>query len=195
MNQPSKSVDGYVRKNKRWQAELTGLRAILHDTLLVEGMKWGVPCYTLDGQNVALLHVFKEYCAILFMKGALLNDPHGLLVQQTKNVQAARQVRFTDADGVARHAAAVRAFVAEAIAAETAGLTVPKKTTNQFDVPEEFADKLAADPDLAAAFAALTPGRQRAYLLHFAGAKQSKTRAARVEKWTPAILDGRGLDD
>lgn len=191
----NRQVDAYLKKEKRWRAELTALRAIFLETGLTEELKWGHPCYALDGKNVALLHGFKEYCAILFHKGALLKDPKGVLVQQTKNVQSARQIRFTNVADVTKLAKTVKAYVKEAVANERAGLQVAKKGTSDFEMPEELRAELAADPDLKEAFTKLTPGRQRAYLLHFGEAKLAKTRAARVEKHIPRILEGLGLDD
>jgi uncharacterized protein YdeI (YjbR/CyaY-like superfamily) len=162
---------------------------------MTEDLKWGQPCYALDGKNVALIHGFKEYCAILFHKGALLKDPKGVLIQQTKNVQAARQIRFKSVQDVTGLGKTVKAYLREAIEIERAGLKVPFKKTEDFQLPAEFASKLARNAKLKAAFAALTPGRQRAYIFHFSQPKQSKTRAARVEKQVPRILEGLGLDD
>ena len=186
-------IDGL--ENAKWQAELELLRGIALDSGLAEELKWGVPCYTLEGTNVVLIHAFKEYCALLFFKGALMKDPKGILVQQTKNVQAARQIRFTSIKDVAAKGATLKAYIREAIGIEKAGLKVAYKKPSEFAVPEEFQKKLDGDPLLKAAFKALTPGRQRAYLLHFSSAKQSKTREARVEKCKPRILEGKGLDD
>jgi uncharacterized protein YdeI (YjbR/CyaY-like superfamily) len=188
-------VDAFMKRQDKWRAELAKLREILLSTGLTEELKWGQPCYALDGKNVVLIHGFKEYCAILFHKGALLKDPKGVLIQQTKNVQAARQIRFTSVQEIVKLATTVKAYVKEAIAIERAGLVVPKKKTEDFDVPEELASKLAASAKLRKAFAALTPGRQRAYLFHFSQPKLSKTRTARVEKHVPRILEGLGLDD
>ncbi|CAN7198486.1 DUF1801 domain-containing protein [Pseudoduganella sp. LjRoot289] len=188
-------VDAYIGRAKKWQEELMELRAIVLDCHLTEELKWGVPCYTDQGSNIVLLHVFKEYCAILFFKGALLNDADGVLVQQTENTQAARQIRFTSVDEVSKLKATVKAYIRQAIEVEKAGLHIDFKKTAEFTVPEEFQAKMDETPGLKAAFDALTPGRQRAYLLHFAAAKQSKTRVARVEKYTPNILSGKGLDD
>jgi uncharacterized protein YdeI (YjbR/CyaY-like superfamily) len=182
-------------KQKRWSAEYAALRQLCLASGLNEELKWGQACYDLNGSNVALIHGFKEYCALLFMKGALLKDPKGLLVQQTKNVQSARQIRFTSIADIKKHKAAVKACIADAIAVEKSGAKVPMKGVAQFDVPQEFQRRLDADPKLAEAFRALTPGRQKGYLLHFAGAKQSVTRIARVEKHAPRILQGLGLDD
>ncbi len=188
-------VDAFLKRQNRWRAELEKLREILLASGLTEELKWGHPCYVLDGKNVALIHGFKEYCAILFHKGALLKDPKGVLIQQTKNVQAARQIRFTSVQEVTRLEKTVKAYVREAIAVERAGLKVPLKKTEDFELPREFASKLAANAKLKAAFGALTPGRQRAYIFHFSQPKLAKTRAARVEKHVPRILEGLGLDD
>jgi uncharacterized protein YdeI (YjbR/CyaY-like superfamily) len=188
-------VDGYFRKSKKWQKELTKLRKIILDSPLTEDIKWRSPCYTFQNSNVVLLHVFKEYCAILFFKGALLRDAKGILVQQTKNTQAARQIRFTSVREVDEMASVVKAYVHEGIEVERAGLKVTLKRTAEFDIPEEFQSKLDEVPALKSAFDALTPGRQRAYLLHFSSAKQSKTRVSRIEKCMPRIVNGKGLDD
>lgn len=188
-------VDAYLTKAKTWRDEFAELRAILLACPLTEDLKWGVPCYTLEAKNVVLMHGFKDYCALLFFKGVLLADAHGLLIQQTENVQAGRQVRFTNVSQIVERKALLTAYVHEAIEIEKAGLKVALKPVAEFSAPEEFQTKLAEDSALAVAFAALTPGRQRAYLLHFSAPKQSKTRTARVEKWAPAILAGKGLDD
>ncbi len=180
---------------RRWSAEFALLRELCLASGLNEELKWGQACYDLEGGKVVLIHGFKDYCALLFMKGALLRDPAGILVRQTKNVQAARQIRFSSLAEVLARKAAVQSYIREAIAIEKSGAKVPMRSTAQFDVPEELQRRLAADPGLEAAFRALTPGRQRAYLLHFAGAKRSATRAARVEKHAPRILKGLGLDD
>ena len=182
-------------KEKRWSAEYAELRQLCLASGLNEQLKWGQACYDLDGSNVVLIHGFKDYCALLFMKGALLEDPEGILIQQTKNVQAARQLRFASLADINKHKAVVKAYIREAIAVEKSGAKVKMKSSAQFDVPEEFLKRLDDDPELAEAFRALTPGRQKGYLLHFAGAKQSATRAARVEKHAPRILQGLGLDD
>lgn len=192
---PNPQVDFYFRKAGPWKAAVTRLRRLALDAGLTEELKWGVPCYTLDGRNVVLIHDFKHYCALLFHKGALLPDPQGLLVQQTKNVQAARQIRFTSADAVDALAPALASYLRAAMAVEASGRTVALKATADFEMPEEFQAELDTRPALRTAFAALTPGRQRAYLLHFSSAKQSKTRVARIEKCTAAILAGKGLDD
>ena len=182
-------------KEKRWSAEFAALRQLCLASGLNEELKWGQACYDLDGKNVVLIHGFKDYCALLFMKGALLKDPKGILIQQTKNVQSARQIRFVSVADINKQKAAVKAYLREAIAVEKSGAKVQKKSVAQFDVPEEFLKPLDDDPKLAEAFYALTPGRQKGYLLHFAAAKQSATRAARVEKHVPRILKGLGLDD
>jgi uncharacterized protein YdeI (YjbR/CyaY-like superfamily) len=182
-------------KEKRWSAEFAALRQLCLASELNEELKWGQACYDLDGRNVVLIHGFKDYCALLFLKGALLKDPEGILIQQTKNVQAARQIRFASLADINKQKAAVKAYLREAIAVEKSGVKVEMKSAAQFDMPEEFLRSLDDDPKLAEAFHALTPGRQKGYLLHFAGAKQSATRAARVEKHVPRILKGLGLDD
>jgi uncharacterized protein YdeI (YjbR/CyaY-like superfamily) len=182
-------------KEKRWNAEFAALRKLCLGSGLNEQLKWGQACYDLDGRNVVLIHGFKEYCALLFMKGALLKDPKRLLVQQTKNVQSPRQLRFTSLAEISKLSATVKAYIADAIAVEKSGAKVQMKDVAQFDVPKEFQERMDDDPELAEAFHALTPGRQKGYLLHFAGAKQSATRSARVEKHAPRILKGLGLDD
>lgn len=188
-------TDWFFDKDSKWQDEYKLLRTIILDTGLTEELKWGKPCYTVNGNNVVLIHGFKEYCALLFHKGVLLNDAENILVQQTKNVQSARQIRFTDAEQINEMAAIIRAYIFEAVEVEKAGLEVPMKKTSEFEMAEEFKEKLDGIPELKEAFEALTPGRQRGYLLHFSGAKQSKTRASRVEKCIPDILEGKGLND
>ena len=182
-------------KERHWSAEYAALRRLCLASGLNEKLKWGQACYDLSGSNVVLIHGFKNYCALLFMKGALLKDPKGILIQQTKNVQAARQMRFASLAQINKQKAAVKAYLSEAIAVEKSGAKVQMRTVAQFEVPEEFQKRLDDDPKLAEAFHVLTPGRQKGYLLHFAGAKQSATRAARVEKHVPRILKGLGLDD
>ncbi len=189
------NIDALLANAKSWQGEFEKLREIALDCELTEELKWGQPCYTLGKANVVLIHGFKEYCAFLFFKGALLKDPKGILVQQTENVQAARQVRFTSAQQIEKMKSTLKTYIREAIEIEKAGLSVQFKKTEEFSVPEEFQRKLDESPDLKEAFAALTPGRQRAYLLHFSSARQSKTRESRIEKCIPQILDGLGLND
>jgi uncharacterized protein YdeI (YjbR/CyaY-like superfamily) len=188
-------VDFYFNKTEKWQKELEQLRMIVLDCGLTEELKWGVPCYTFRDSNIVLIHVFKEYCALLFFKGALLNDPNGILVQQTENVQAARQIRFTNVREIGKMEPILKAYIYEAIEVEKAGLKVPLKKTADFNIPEEFQTKLDKSPALKTAFEALTPGRQRAYIFYFSQPKQSKTRASRVEKYVQQILNGKGLDD
>jgi len=195
MNKMNPKVDGYIRKNKRWQEELKELRTIVLECGLTEEVKWKVPCYTFQNSNVVLIHVFKEYCALLFPKGVLLNDANGILIQQTVNVQSARQIRFTNVQEISELKPILKAYIHEAIEVEKAGLEVDLKKTSEFDMPGEFQKKLEEYPALKSAFEALTPGRQRAYLLYFSQAKQSKTRESRVEKYTQKILDGKGLND
>jgi uncharacterized protein YdeI (YjbR/CyaY-like superfamily) len=182
-------------KEKSWNAEYAALRELCLASGLNEELKWGQACYDLKGNNVVLIHGFKDYCALLFMKGALLKDPKGILVQQTKNVQSGRQLRFTSLADIIKSKAVVKAYIKEAITVEKSGAKVQKKSLAQFDVPTEFQERLQADPKLAAAFKSLTPGRQKGYLLHFGAAKQSATRSARVEKNANRILKGLGLDD
>lgn len=188
-------VDAYFGKMGKWQDESHKLRAIVLDCELTEELKWGVPCYTFEKRNVAVIHGFKEYCALLFFKGALLKDPNGILIRQTENVQAARQIRFTDVHQITEMETALKAYLCEAIEIEKSGRKVDFKKTKEFSIPEEFQRILDETPGVKAAFESLTPGRQRAYLLHFSAPKQSKTRTARVEKALPKILDGKGLDD
>ncbi|MBF9221985.1 YdeI/OmpD-associated family protein [Hymenobacter ruricola] len=195
MSSTNPAVDFYFSKNKQWLAELEHLRTYVLACGLTEELKWGVPCYTFEKRNIGLLHVFKDYCAFLFVKGALLKDAEGLLVQQTQNTQAHRQLRFTTLGEVKAREAVLKSYIREAIAVEKSGLKVAFKPSAEYDVPEEFQQKLAETPALQTAFAALTPGRQRTYLLHFAAAKQPATRAARVAKCTPLILAGKGLND
>lgn len=182
-------------KVNKWQKELHKLRGIILGCGLKEEYKWSVPCYTVENKNVLLIHGFKEYCAIMFFKGALLKDASGILIQQTKNVQATRQIRFTNVKEIAKLETVLKKYICEAVEIEKSGLKVKLKTTDEFDIPEEFQKRLKEQPALKSAFEALTPGRQRGYLLCFSAPKQSKTREARVEKYTPQILRGNGLND
>lgn len=188
-------VDFFFDKAESWKKEFQKLRTIILDCGLDEELKWGQACYTYNGSNIVLIHGFKEYCAVLFFKGALLKDPDGILVQQTKNVQSARQVRFTNLRDINKIEKVLKACIYEAIEVEKAGLKVNYKKTADFAMPDEFERKLKKMPALKKAFDALTPGRQRAYLFYFSQAKQSTTREARVEKYTKQILEGKGLDD
>lgn len=189
-------VDFFFEKDdSKWQKEYRQLRNIILDCGLTEELKWGQPCYMYNDANVVLIHGFKEYCALLFFKGALLNDPDGILVIQSENVQSARQIRFTSAKQITEQKNSIKAYVYEAIEIEKAGLKVKLKKTAEFAMPDEFKNALAKNKDLKTAFEKLTPGRQRGYLLFFGSAKQAKTREARIEKYTPAILEGKGLDD
>jgi uncharacterized protein YdeI (YjbR/CyaY-like superfamily) len=188
-------VDFFFNKAKQWQEEYEKLRMIALNCGLTEELKWGCPCYTLNKQNIVLIHGFKEYCAYLFFKGALLTDSHGILIQQTRDVQSARQIRFTNVVEIAELEPVLKAYIYEAIEVEKAGLKVELKKTSEFNMPEEFQSKLNQIPALKTGFEALTPGRQRGYLLYFSAPKQSKTREARVEKYIPQILAGKGLDD
>ena len=188
-------VDFYFDKAERWQKEVEKLRTVVLDCPLAEELKWGCPCYTFQESNIVLIHVFKEYCALLFFKGSLLSDPNDILIQQTKNVQAARQIRFTDLREIVKLESVLKAYIYEAIEVERAGLKVKLKKATEFPVPEEFQKRLDKKPALKKAFYALTPGRQRGYLLHFAAPKQSKTREARIDKCTPMIMQGKGLTD
>ncbi|MEO6453419.1 MAG: YdeI family protein, partial [Ginsengibacter sp.] len=188
-------VDFYFNKAKKWQEELEQLRIITLSCGLTEELKWGVPCYVFQKSNIVLIHVFKEYCALLFFKGALLSDAKGILIQQTENVQAARQIRFTNVREIVKMERILNAYIYEAIEVEKAGLKVELKKPTEFKISDEFKKKLNKIPALKTAFEALTPGRQRAYLLYFSAPKQSKTREARVEKYMQQILDGKGLND
>jgi uncharacterized protein YdeI (YjbR/CyaY-like superfamily) len=193
-------VDFYFSKAGKWKEVISKLRNIIltHTAIgcgLNEELKWGVPCYTFQKKNIVLIHVFKDYCALLFFKGALLKDTKGILVQQTENVQAARQIRFTGVKEIDKLAPVLKSYISQAIEIEKAGLKVELKKTEAFPLPDEFQKKMNKLPALKTAFYALTPGRQRAYLLHFAAAKQSKTREARIEKCIQQILKGKGLND
>ncbi|MCG6192540.1 YdeI family protein [Leptospira sp. FAT2] len=188
-------VDAFLGKTKQWKKEFEQLRAIILECGLTEEFKWGNPCYTIGKGNVVLIHGFKEYCAILFFKGALLKDPKGILVIQSENVQSARQIRFKNVQEIVKKKSVLKAYIKEAAEVEKAGLKVDFKKTKDFKVPDEFLNRLEDNPALKSAFDALTPGRQRGYLLHFAAPKQSKTRESRIEKWIPLILRGKGLND
>lgn len=189
------AVDFFFNKTNKWQNEFAELRKIILECRLTEELKWGKPCYTLNDNNVVLIHGFKEYCALLFFKGALLKDPKKILIQQTENVQAARQIRFTDIKEIIKLKPAIKACIKEAIVIEKAGLKVNLKRTEEFSMPAEFKNRLDKNKSLKNAFEALTPGRQRGYLLHFSSAKQSATRESRIEKSVPLILKGKGLND
>lgn len=194
-------VDFYFKKSKKWQKELILLRSIILEFPLSEELKWGVPCYTWSsnptskGSNILLIHEFKEYCALLFFKGVLLNDPDKILVQQTENVQAARQMRFTGEEEILTGTANIKSLISEAISVEEAGLKVPKKETKSYEIAEEFQVALENEPELLKGFNSLSPGRQHAYLLYFSGAKQAKTRQSRINKYRGKILNGQGMDD
>ena len=190
-----KNIESYFSKPKKWQKEIQEMRAIALDCNLTETFKWGHPCYTLNNNNIVLIHEFKSYCAYLFFKGALIQDEKGLLIQQSENVQAARQIRFTHVDEIIKLKKVLKAYIFEAIAIEKAGLKVALKETAAYTIPEEFQQVLDKQKKVHKAFYALTPGRQRAYLLHFSAPKQSKTRVARIEKCLPLILSGLGLND
>ena len=188
-------VDWYFDKAKKWEKEVKRLRMIALDCGLTEELKWGCPCYTEQKRNIVLIHDFKEYCAFLFFKGALLKDTNGILIQQTENVQSARQIRFTNVREIVKMEKVLKAYIYQAIEVEKAGLKVNYKKTSDFAIPEEFQKKLNKSKALKTAFSALTPGRQRAYIFYFSSAKQSKTRESRIEKYAPKILKGMGLED
>ena len=195
MNRMNPKVDFFFSKAKKWRKEFEKLRMIILACPLTEELKWGKPCYTLQKSNIVLMHGFKEYCALLFMKGALLKDANGILIQQTENVQAARQIRFTSVREIVEMEPILKAYIHEAIEVEKAGLKVNYKKSTELIFPAEFQNKLDQHPALKTAFAALTPGRQRGYNLYFSAPKQSKTRESRIEKCMPKILNGKGLDD
>lgn len=194
-NQTNPKVDGFLRKAKTWKAEFEELRKIVLDCRLTEDFKWMHPCYTHEGKNIVLIHGFKEYCALLFHKGALLKDDHGILIQQTENVQAARQIRFTSLQQIEEMQLILKAYIDEAIEIEKSGRQVEMKQHAEYVIPEELENKFVEIPDLKTAFEALTPGRQRAYIFYFSEPKQSRTRESRIEKYLPQILDGKGLKD
>jgi uncharacterized protein YdeI (YjbR/CyaY-like superfamily) len=195
MNIMNPKVDFFFNKAEKWQEEYVKLRMIILDCGLTEELKWGVPCYTFQKSNIVLIHGFKDYCAILFIKGSLLQDPHGILIQQTENVQAGRQVRFTSIREIVELEPILKTYVFEAVEVEKAGLEVSFKKHAEYTIPEELQQKFDEIPALKAAFEALTPGRQRGYMLHFSSPKQSKTRESRVEKYMQHILNGKGMDD
>jgi uncharacterized protein YdeI (YjbR/CyaY-like superfamily) len=188
-------VDFYFNKNGKWKEEFEALRAICLGSGLDEELKWGHPCYTLDGKNIVLMHGFKEYCALLFFKGALMKDPKKILIQQTENVQVPRQVRFTEAKQIIKMESTLKTYIKEAIKVEESGAKVELKKTSDFKIADEFKTKLDKTPALKKAFYALTPGRQKGYLFYFSQAKQSQTRESRIQKCIPKILAGKGLDD
>jgi uncharacterized protein YdeI (YjbR/CyaY-like superfamily) len=188
-------VDGFLTRTTQWKIEFEKLREIILDCNLTEELKWGVPCYTLQNENIVLIHGFKEYCAILFIKGVLLKDASGILIQQTENVQAARQIRFTNVQEIVEMESILKEYICEAIEIEKSGLQVEFKKTSEYVVPEELLNEFDKMPELKTAFEALTPGRQRAYIFYFSSAKQPKTRIARIEKYMEQILNGKGLDD
>jgi uncharacterized protein YdeI (YjbR/CyaY-like superfamily) len=188
-------VDAFLSKAQQWKAEFETLRKIVLDCELTEEFKWMHPCYTFENKNIVLIHGFKEYCALLFHKGALLKDSHGILIQQTENVQSARQIRFTSVEEIIEKETILKAYIQEAIEVEKAGLEVVFKKNTDYTIPEELQTKFDEFPHLKTAFESLTPGRQRAYILYISKAKQSKTRESRVEKYMQHILDGKGLND
>lgn len=191
----SPTIEAYLSREDKWRELKYKLREIILSCGLIEEYKWYKPCYNAGGENILLIHGFKDFYAILFLKGALLKDPKGILVSQTENTQSTRQIRFASLQEIEQQVDTIKEYIKEAIAIDKAGLKVAMKTTSQFNMPEEFKEKLAESPELSVAFEALTPGRQRGYLLYFSAAKQSKTRQERVEKYIPQILNGKGLDD
>jgi uncharacterized protein YdeI (YjbR/CyaY-like superfamily) len=195
MNKTNPKVDAVLRRTAKWREEFEALRSIVLACGLTEELKWYQPCYTLQGKNIVLMHGFKEYCALLFFKGVLLRDPKGILIQQTENVQAGRQIRFTSVQQIVHMKPILKSYILEAIEVEKSGAKVKLKKTSEYKAPEEFQKKLKESPALKTAFAALTPGRQRGYLYYFSQPKQSKTREARVEKYMQQIFNGKGLDD
>ena len=188
-------VNWFFKKDTKWQKEYKKLRMIILECGLVEELKWGVPCYTFKKRNIVLIHGFKDYCALLFHKGVLLSDTKRILIQQTENVQSARQIRFSNIKEIVKLETTIKLYIYEAIEVENAGLKVDFKKTKEFKIPVEFQNKLDTNPDLKKAFESLTPGRKRGYLLYFSKAKQSKTRVLRIEKYTERILNGKGLND
>ncbi|TMU87234.1 hypothetical protein FGG79_03610 [Bacillus sp. BHET2] len=195
-NRANRKVDGFLKKAKKWKEEFEEFRRIILDfEELDEEIKWMHPCYTLEGKNIVLMHGFKDYCALLFHKGVLLKDTHGILIQQTENVQAARQIRFRNVEEIIEMEPILKFYIKEAIEVEKAGIEVELKKTEEYTIPEELQQKFEEVPSLKTSFEALTPGRQRAYILYFSQAKQSKTRVNRIEKYMEHILDGKGLND
>jgi len=188
-------VDKYISRIDQWKDEVMKLRSIILSCQLTEELKWGVPCYTYEGRNIVLIHGFKEYCALLFFKGALLSDSNGILIQQTKNVQSARQIRFTSLKEITKLESVIKAYIYEAIEVERAGQKVTLKKVSEYEMPDELQKKLDKNAAFKKAFNALTPGRQRGYILFFSAAKQPKTRESRIEKYTKQILSGKGLND
>lgn len=188
-------VDGFISREKKWQKEYEKLRMIVLDCQLTEELKWGVPCYTYQNNNIVLIHGFKDYCALLFIKGSLLRDTHTILIQQTENVQVGRQIRFRNIQEIIEKETIIKEYIHEAIEVEKSGLEVNFKKSTEFSIPEEFQNKLYSNSTLKSVFEALTPGRQRAYILYFSAPKQSKTREQRIEKYLEQILSGKGLDD
>ncbi|MGE5430607.1 MAG: YdeI/OmpD-associated family protein [Syntrophomonadaceae bacterium] len=195
MNGMNPEIDALISKTQKWQQEFEKLRQIVLGCGLIEELKWGQPCYMFEGSNIVLIHGFKEYCALLFFKGALLSDPNGILIRQSENVQSQRQIRFTSLREIVELESILKVYIYEAVEVEKAGLKVDLKKTEEYTIPEEFQNKLDEMPKLKSAFYALTPGRQRAYLLYFSAPKQSKTRLSRVEKSMEQILNGKGLND
>ncbi|WFR59035.1 YdeI family protein [Anaerocolumna sp. AGMB13025] len=194
-NNKNPKVDEFITKTQKWQEEFMKLREIVLSCPLNEEIKWGKPCYSYQKENIVLIHGFKDYCALLFIKGVLLKDPKGLLIQQTEHVQAGRQLRFSNVFEIESMESDIKSFIKEAIEAEKSGQEVELKKTSEYTIPEEFQNKLSKDPSLKTAFEKLTPGRQRAYLLYFSTPKQAKTRESRIEKYIPQILTGKGLND
>jgi len=188
-------VDWYFEKEEKWKKEIAKMRDIVLDCHLTEELKWGCPAYTYEKKNIVLIHVFKDYCAYLFFKGALMKDPKGILIQQTENVQAARQVRFTKLEEITKLEATLKEYIFQAVEVEESGVKMEMKKTKEFPVTDELNEKFKAMPELKTAFESLTPGRQRAYLLHFSQPKQAKTRESRIEKAVDAIMEGKGLND
>lgn len=195
MKNTNPKVDWFFNKDTKWKEEYSLLRSIALGCGLTEELKWGCPCYTLDDANIVLIHGFNDYCAYLFMKGVLIKDPKGILIQQTKNVQAARQIRFQHVDQITDMQSTLKGYIKEAIRVEKAGVKVQMKKPKEFEMPEEFKNALKTKPALKKAFNALTPGRQRGYLLYFSSAKQAKTRESRIETYIPQIMKGKGLED